>query len=205
LGRIPREWEYVPLEKVARAQGGFAFSSTSSVESGAPWLKIANVGQGKTIWEERSFLPEEFLGSYADFVLSQDDIVVAMTRPVLNDVLKVAKLQKQDVPALLNQRVGRLKRNGAAVTNDFLYALMQARFVAQEIEGLIFGTDPPNVSASQIESITVPQPSNSEQKRITDLLDTHDARIRAEGAHCDKLKSQKKGMMDDLLTGRVRV
>ncbi len=43
------------------------------------------------------------------------------------------------------------------------------------------------------------------QHRIAEILDAHDARIRAEEAYRDKLKLQKKGLMDDLLTGRVRV
>jgi type I restriction enzyme S subunit len=37
------------------------------------------------------------------------------------------------------------------------------------------------------------------------VIDAHDARIRAEEAYRDKLKLLKKGLMDDLLTGRVRV
>jgi type I restriction enzyme S subunit len=41
--------------------------------------------------------------------------------------------------------------------------------------------------------------------RIAEILDADDARIRAEEAYRDKLKLQKKGLMEDLLTGKVRV
>jgi type I restriction enzyme S subunit len=53
--------------------------------------------------------------------------------------------------------------------------------------------------------MNIPLPLTPEQDAITEGLDTHDARIRAEEAHCDKLKKLKKGLMHDLLTGRVRV
>ena len=48
-------------------------------------------------------------------------------------------------------------------------------------------------------------PRLTEQHSITNVLDAHDARIRTEEAYLEKLKLQKKGLMYDLLTGRVRV
>ena len=48
-------------------------------------------------------------------------------------------------------------------------------------------------------------PSPTEQDAIAQVYDAHDARIRAEEAYRDKLRLLKKGLMDDLLTGRVRV
>jgi len=44
-----------------------------------------------------------------------------------------------------------------------------------------------------------------EQSRIADVLDVPDARIRAEQAYQDRLKQLKKGLMNDLPTGHVRV
>lgn len=47
--------------------------------------------------------------------------------------------------------------------------------------------------------------SLEEQHRIAEVLDAHDGRIRSEEAYLAKLRLQKRGLMDDLLTGRVRV
>lgn len=47
--------------------------------------------------------------------------------------------------------------------------------------------------------------SLSEQQAIVDVIGSHDARIHTEEATRDKLKLQKRGLMNDLLTGRVRV
>ena len=48
-------------------------------------------------------------------------------------------------------------------------------------------------------------PSPTEQDAIAQVYDAHDAYIHTEEAYRDKLKLLKKGLMDDLLTGRVRV
>jgi len=37
------------------------------------------------------------------------------------------------------------------------------------------------------------------------VLDSHNARMYTEETYLSKLKLQKQGLMDDLLTGRVRV
>jgi type I restriction enzyme S subunit len=53
-------------------------------------------------------------------------------------------------------------------------------------------------------ALLVALPKRQEQDRIVALLDAYDARIRAEEATLAKLRQVKRGLMDDLLTGRVR-
>jgi len=50
-----------------------------------------------------------------------------------------------------------------------------------------------------------PLPAIPEQDAILACLDAYDTRLRAEEAYRDKLKLLKAGLMDDLLTGQVRV
>jgi len=51
----------------------------------------------------------------------------------------------------------------------------------------------------------LPKPTLAEQSRMSAILPAHDARTRAEEAALAKLRQVKAGLMDDLLTGRVRV
>ena len=51
----------------------------------------------------------------------------------------------------------------------------------------------------------VPSPQPSEKDLIAKMLDTADQRIADETDQLRKLIAQKLGLMDDLLTGRVRV
>ncbi|RIH88282.1 hypothetical protein Mterra_00986 [Calidithermus terrae] len=48
-------------------------------------------------------------------------------------------------------------------------------------------------------------PSLNEQERIAVLLDSYETRLKAEEAQLAKLHQLKRGLMEDLLTGRVRV
>ena len=55
---IPTGWREAKLGSVIGIYGGYAFKSSDQLEAGVRWLKIANVGIGKIVWNEKSFLPE---------------------------------------------------------------------------------------------------------------------------------------------------
>lgn len=55
------------------------------------------------------------------------------------------------------------------------------------------------------EKFLVPAFPFEEQTQIAQILDAQMSRINLEVATLQKLKEQKSGLMDDLLTGRVRV
>ena len=62
-----------------------------------------------------------------------------------------------------------------------------------------------NLNTSLLARLILAKPTRTEQQSIVERLDAHDARVRAEEAYRDNLKQLKQGLMDDLLTGRVRV
>jgi type I restriction enzyme, S subunit len=85
----------------------------------------------------------------------------------------------------------------------FYYALDQVRQRAERHahggSGLV------HVRRGDLQAYEIATPDESEQARIEDVLEAHDARIRTEETYRGKLLLLKKGLMQDLLTGRVRV
>ena len=72
-------------------------------------------------------------------------------------------------------------------------------------ERLCNGSTVPRILKPEILNRLICLPSLVEQEKIISIFDTHSDRIQKEEAHRDKLKLQKKGLMQDLLTGKVRV
>jgi type I restriction enzyme S subunit len=70
---------------------------------------------------------------------------------------------------------------------------------------IVRGSAQPKITQNALKHLEFVIPSYSEQNRIAAVLDAHDARIRAEEAVLAKRRQVKRGLMDDLLTGRVRV
>lgn len=62
----------------------------------------------------------------------------------------------------------------------------------------------PNINAKEYGSYEVLKPPMPEQQRIASILTSIDEQIAAERKHVEQQKRLKRGLMDDLLTGRVR-
>ena len=61
------------------------------------------------------------------------------------------------------------------------------------------------ISQSGVETLLCPVPNLKEQELLVDRIEAIDHKIRSENTLASKLMIQKYGLMDDLLTGRVRV
>jgi type I restriction enzyme S subunit len=61
------------------------------------------------------------------------------------------------------------------------------------------------LNVAEVRAFEIPVPSVDEQRAITESLDALEQKIASEKRNMQKLVSMKSGLMDDLLTGRVRV
>jgi type I restriction enzyme S subunit len=204
LGQIPKDWEAKPLAVIADLQVGFAFKSEWFQEhEGIRLLRGENVGYGSPDWSETRTLPSKMYPNYREYELVAGDIIIGMDRTFTKSGFKISILEPSDVPALLVQRVGRFLPIGC--DRQFLKVLLNSQPYHAALLAQQKGMDIPHLSKSEILEPIVAVPPVEEQRCIATLIDTYDTRIRSEEAYRDKLKLQKKGLMHDLLTGKVRV
>ncbi len=86
---------------------------------------------------------------------------------------------------------------------------VDGRFFAEMINNRIVfaveSTGVPQLTAPQISNYLIPVPSKEEQRAIASLLSDMDAEIAALELRRDKTRNLKQAMMQDLLTGRIRL
>ena len=181
---------------------GYAFPSSSSVDVGARWLKIADVGIQEMTPNNPSYLPLEYLDKYSQFIVSKNDYVIALTRPILNKKLKIAKVGELYDGALLNQRVAKIYSKTKDL--DFIYSLLQKSKTVEELENSIAGTDPPNLSLNDVKEIKLGFPSKEEQMKIASFLTAVDEKISQLSQKLHLLGQYKQGMMQKLFSQQLR-
>ena len=181
---------------------GYAFPSSSSVDVGARWLKIADVGIQEMTPNNPSYLPLEYLDKYSQFIVSKNDYVIALTRPILNKKLKIAKVGELYDGALLNQRVAKIYSKTKDL--DFIYSLLQKSKTVEELENSIAGTDPPNLSLNDVKEIKLGFPSKEEQMKIASFLSAVDEKISQLTRKHQLLSQYKQGMMQKLFSQQIR-
>jgi type I restriction enzyme S subunit len=151
----PKGWEVKPLGSFCTLQGGYAFKSDEFSDDGIPLLKITNVHFEDAIWDDISYLPKEKLTDKSNFALECGDLVMAMTRPVIQSLnsVKIIEIKEADIPSLLNQRVGRFKGYTNVLNKNYLKYFLYSDYFKAEVEKLCSVALQPNVSSKQIESI----------------------------------------------------
>jgi len=204
LGRIPVEWAATPLSSVVDMQVGYAFKSAWFAEEGISLLRGENVGYGELNWSDRRCLPLELAAAYSDYLLATGNIVIGMDRTFTKQGVKISCLQDEDLPCLLVQRVGRFVPKKIPVS--YMQVILQSPIYQAELMLHQKGMDIPHLSKDEILSPLIPMPSNpNELDRISDQFTRLNSLESINNNQLSKLRLQKAALMQDLLTGKVRV
>lgn len=206
LGRIPREWEQCTMgDLISFIKSGLSRAITFD-DIGLPVITSTNIVSDRLDVSELKYWYESDPqgANTTDYVLDDGDVL-------LNFINSIAQIGKacifRDIgrPAIYTTNIFRIKAS-EKVRSEFLWRLLQSDHVQHWIQMI---TKPAINQASftkpDFASIPVIIPEIKEQERILTVLDAHDACICAEEAELAKLRQVKRGLMDDLLTGKVRV
>ena len=191
--RLPgfsEEWGIKQLGSVLKFQVGFPFSSSFFNEDGQG-LRLVKNHDLKS--DDQMFY---YSGKYEPaYLVRNGDVLVGMDGEFL-PCLWAKGL------ALLNQRVGRVvPLNGLNRVFAF-YHLIEP---LHEIESTTSGTTVKHLSHGDVEGIERPLPSVEEQTAIAEVLTDMDAKIAVLHEELRKASNLKQGMMQELLTGRIRL
>lgn len=157
---------------------GFAFKSAGFLDAdsdGVRLLRGDNVQQGYIRWGDKTkkwpAAQSDDLGRYQ---LAEDDVILAMDRPIVGDGLKMAWIRQEDLPALLVQRVCRLRgKPGVALTNFIRYVLAAPNF-SGHIHRITTGANIPHISGKDIAAYEFELPDLDDQARIVECLAAYD-------------------------------
>jgi type I restriction enzyme, S subunit len=93
------------------------------------------------------------------------------------------------------------------IGNEYLAIILNTAGVRRQIMNLASGTSGSmvKINRSIVQSLRIPVPSLAEQQRIVTLINQSRDVLKLEAARLEGLRNLKAGLVDDLLTGRVRV
>lgn len=176
-------WQEALLSQALKFQPGFPFPSAGFNSEKIGFRLIRN----RDLRSDEK--PVHFSGPYSgDFVVDNGDILVGMDGDFTPCLWKKGK-------ALLNQRVGRVLPKESS-DQLFLFYFLSVHLKA--IEDTTARTTVKHLSHLDVERICEPLPKKAEQQKIADCLSSLDELIAAEIQKLDALKTQKKGLIQQL-------
>lgn len=206
VGEIPIEWKARKLGDCVEIKGGHSFKSNEYTNEGTPLIRITNVSHGAINMDDVAFLPNSFLKKYGEFSLEEGDLVIVLTRPITGGGIKAARIERKHLPALLNQRIGKIRiKHKENLQPGYLFHLIFSRAFINQVRIGLSLMNQPNISPREIEEFRIPLPPVDEQLQISEILSTIDRKIETENKHRQGLHKIKTGLMSTLLTGKIRV
>jgi type I restriction enzyme, S subunit len=104
-------------------------------------------------------------------MLKVGDLVLAMDRPIISTGLKLARVNEQDVPCVLVQRVCKFNCT-PSLSKDFLFLVLQGTAFINHLGAVQNGSGVPHISGAQILSFKLQLPSADEQTEIVRRVET---------------------------------
>ncbi|AMM22940.1 hypothetical protein AX769_22710 (plasmid) [Frondihabitans sp. PAMC 28766] len=209
-GKIPAHWRPAPLKHVANLLAGFPFASEVFRHdlNSISLLRGINVGVGEIDWTERVGWPRDLSGGLSVYDLKDGDLVLGLDRPVISRGIRLARMCPSDLPALLLQRVARLRATDGALNTFLEYVLCGAEF-RNYIEPLFTGVSVPHLSIDQLGAFVIPTPPRGEQSAISSYLESElqliDASISDANAAVELSRERRSALISAAVTGKIDV
>lgn len=180
-GKIPEDWEVKELGDFTKVQNGFAFKSSDFKAKGVPVVKIKNITPPTITFEEIQYYDENIDNKLKPFILKKGNIIISMTGSNVNQMAsavgKIARY-KSELPALLNQRAGKLIIDSDIADSDYIYFYIARKGIQYYLAINATGSaNQANISPDTIKSVHIALPSLSEQRAIAKILSDLDDKI----------------------------
>ncbi|HDY8041456.1 TPA: restriction endonuclease subunit S [Vibrio vulnificus] len=203
MSELPKGWFNSELCDVAEVVSGNAFKSKDFVENGIPVVKISNVQSGEYIEKNQEYLPESFNNKdNSRFIVTYNDLLIALTRPIVSNKLKVCTYPNKSQVGLLNQRVARLDVN-EGFSKRFLHYYLSSKEFRESVQASMSETLQPNLSPKSLSKINIACPPLAEQQRIVDKLDEVLAQVDTIKARLDGIPALLKRFRQSVLASAV--
>lgn len=207
VGVLPRKWRLLPLPGIVHYQNGGTFPSTDYCDNGIPLLRPGNLSHSEIVsWDptHTTFLPPNWESAGAAFLVGEGEVVMNLTAQSLEEgFLGRACLTGPGTRCLLNQRIARFRPLG--ISPEFLLWFFRGPVFRSQIDPSATGSKVQHLYNGDLDSVLVPVPPDVEAREVSAILWRAFERRESEVSELTKLRQLKSGLMEDLLTGRVRV
>lgn len=206
IGRIPKVWDWEPLSKLCShigsgvtPRGGQDVYTTT----GVMLIRSQNVRFEGLLLDDVAFISDDIHKGMLRSEVFAYDVLFNITGASIG---RCCPMPEGLGRANVNQHVCILRIPQADINvAKFLACILSSPIGQRQMDALNTMGNRQGLNYQQLGSFIVPWPKGDELEKVVKNINGFEAQIDAEIAECDKLNQLKSGLMDDLLTGRVRV
>jgi type I restriction enzyme S subunit len=205
-GLVPAAWPLVPIGQCAEVQTGVAKGRKLNGDEviSVPYLRVANVQSGRLDLSEMKSI-ELRRRELNRYLLQTGD--VALTEGGDFDKLGRGFIWRGEVsPCVHQNHIFAVRADRSRLVPDFLAFFVQSDHARSYFLGVAHKTtNLACINKTKLEALPVLLPSLAIQRQIASQLSAVDAKLAAEEARREALGSLFASLLENLMTGRVRL
>ena len=200
LGKIPKSWEVKKLGEVCDVRDG-THDSPKYHKEGVPFITSKNLTDTKLSFDDVKFISEEDHASFSKRShVENGDILFGMIGTVGKPVIV-----NEDFSFSI-KNVALLKfADSRSLNNVFALNVLKSVIVDEQFKKVSNGGVLNFVALGNIRNLLFPVPPLTEQLKMSKLFNAADDKVGVLNAKKTSYQELKKGLMQKLLTGKVRV
>ncbi|ODS40181.1 hypothetical protein BEH94_01380 [Candidatus Altiarchaeales archaeon WOR_SM1_SCG] len=208
LGRIPKEWNVMQLGvAVSKNKGsiqtgpfGSQLHAEDYKEEGIPIITVEHLSDNEILHDNVPLVGDLDYKRLHKYVLKKGDLVFSR----VGAIDRCSSVSDKENGWLFSGRCLRV-RCGNTFDSMFLSYQLNHYKCKQWILNNAVGTTMACLNTKILSELPTLIPHLEEQQKIASILSSTDSKIQQEKQELNKLKRIKQGLMQDLLTGKVRV
>ncbi len=202
---IPEEWEIKKIKEITKKDKKVTYGVLQPGnfdKNGIILIRGKDYIKGWAKEAEFFKVDPKIHQSYIRAKISSGDILMNITGVGIGSVNQVPEWIKE---ANITQNTARISCDEKIVYSKFILNYLKSDIVKRELSRNSKTSAQPSLSLEMIKNYLIIVPSISEQKQIAGILSNVDSQITKEKLNKSNLEILKKGLMQKLLTGQIRV
>ena len=203
IGKIPEEWEIVILKELGEWNGGGTPSKSNKkfwTNGSIPWITPKDMKTDE-IYDSIDKITPGAIEKSVGKIIKSNSILFVVRSGIIQKILPIA-ITKVDVTINQDMKALTVRKE---VNSSYIFHTVQSLSDDIRYSCSKGGTTVQSIVVPQLLKYSIPLPPLSEQKQITSILSNVDTQIQKEKLHKSNLERLKKGLMQKLLTGQIRV
>ncbi|AXY24245.1 Type-1 restriction enzyme EcoKI specificity protein (plasmid) [Komagataeibacter saccharivorans] len=198
IGNLPSDWEVRPLGSLGDPVIGLTYRPVDVRETGTLVLRSSNVQDGVLAFDNNVFVDPE-VASRA--LVAKGDILICVRNGSRALIGKCAMISDEAE----GMAFGAFMSVFRSPHSDFLFHQFQSNIIQRQIHEHL-GATINQITNASLRSFQVPFPVSAEERgAIVTILSDMDAELTGLTVKLSKLNMVREGMMQQLLTGRIRL
>lgn len=203
--KIPQNWDLMQIDEIGKINASNVDKKSNESETPVQLCNYMDVYENEYITDDIDFMEATASArEIGKFSIEKGDVIFTKDSEDKYDIAVPAVVRESLNDIVCGYHLYLLKPNEEIALGEYISKALQSYPVKSQLSSKAQGLTRYGLNVPAVEKSVIPIPPINEQKRIIEVFRTIDGKISNNESLLAELKRVKSGLMQDIISGRVR-